>query len=91
MGKRVEKEWAARRLSIETERVAKQADSAVLVQYGETVVLVTTVASRDAKEGADFFPLLVNYVEMTFAAGRIPGVFLSGRDALPTERSFPPV
>ncbi|UCC66007.1 MAG: polyribonucleotide nucleotidyltransferase [Deltaproteobacteria bacterium] len=87
MGKRVEKEWAGRRLSIETEKVAKQADSAVLVQYGETVVLVTTVASRDTKEGTDFFPLLVNYMEMTFAGGRIPGGFFK-REGRPTDREI---
>lgn len=87
MGKRVEKEWAGRRLSIETERVARQADSAVLVQYGETVVLVTTVASRDVKEETNFFPLLVNYMEMTFAAGRIPGGFFK-REGRPTDREI---
>jgi polyribonucleotide nucleotidyltransferase len=85
MSKNIEREWAGRTLAIETDRVAKQADGAVLVHYGETVVLVTAVAVREAKEKMDFFPLLVNYVEMTYAAGRIPGGFFK-REGRPTDR-----
>ncbi|MBN1254485.1 MAG: polyribonucleotide nucleotidyltransferase [Deltaproteobacteria bacterium] len=87
MYKKIEQEWAGRTLSIEIEKVAKQADGAVLVHYGETVVLVTAVANREAKENADFFPLLVNYVEMTYAAGRIPGGFFK-REGRPTDREI---
>jgi polyribonucleotide nucleotidyltransferase len=85
MTQKVEIEWAGQPLTIETEKVAKQADGAVLVQYGETVVLVTAVAAREVKEKMDFFPLLVNYVEMTYAAGRIPGGFFK-REGRPTDR-----
>jgi polyribonucleotide nucleotidyltransferase len=87
MYKKIEQEWAGRTLSIEIEKVAKQADGAVLVHYGETVVLVTAVANRKAKENPDFFPLLVNYVEMTYAAGRIPGGFFK-REGRPTDREI---
>ncbi len=87
MIKRVEREWAGRTLSIETEKVAKQADGAVLVQYGETVVLVTAVADRKPREGLDFFPLLVSYIEMTYAAGQIPGGFFK-REGRPTNREI---
>ena len=85
MHKILEREWAGRTLSIETDKIAKQADGAVLVRYGETVVLVTAVAVREVKERMDFFPLLVNYVEMTYAAGRIPGGFFK-REGRPTDR-----
>jgi polyribonucleotide nucleotidyltransferase len=62
-------------LSLETGKMAKQADGAVLVRYGDTVVLATAVASKDAKEGLDFFPLTVEYRERAYAAGRIPDVY----------------
>ncbi len=87
MYKKIEREWAGRTLAIEIDKVAKQADGAVLVHYGETVVLVTAVANREPKEGADFFPLLANYVEMTYAAGRIPGGFFK-REGRPTDREI---
>lgn len=77
-------EWAGRDLVIEVEEMARQADGAVTVRYGETVVLVTAVSAREAKEGTDFLPLIVNYLEMTFAAGRIPGGFFK-REGRPTE------
>jgi polyribonucleotide nucleotidyltransferase len=77
-------QWAGRDLIIETEEVARQADGAVLVKYGETVVLVTAVSSKEYKPGVDFLPLLVNYLEMTFAAGRIPGGFFK-REGRPTD------
>ena len=70
-----ELEIGGRSLSLETGAVAKQANGAVLVTAGETVVLVTAVASATPKEGADFFPLTVDYRERTYAAGRIPGGF----------------
>jgi polyribonucleotide nucleotidyltransferase len=80
---KVEADFHGRRLSIETGRLAKQAGGAALVQYGETVVLVTATASQSAREGIDFFPLTCDYVEKTFAAGKIPGGFFKreGRQA----------
>jgi polyribonucleotide nucleotidyltransferase len=65
--------------------VAKQANGSVMVQYGETVVLVTAVTSEKKREGLDFIPLTVNYLEMTYAAGRIPGGFFK-REGRPTDR-----
>ena len=70
-----ELEWGGRPLRIETGRVARQADGAVLVSYGETTVIGTVVADRSPKPGLDFFPLTVNYQEKTYAAGKIPGGF----------------
>ena len=70
---RVEIEWAGRQLVLETGRLARQADGAVLATYGETSVLCTVVGARVEKPGIDFFPLTVNYQEKTFAAGKIPG------------------
>ena len=65
-------------LIIETGKVAKQADGAVVMRYGDTMILVTAVSARTAKEGLDFFPLTVEYRESTYSAGRIPGnYFLS--------------
>src|SRR5271167_2386002 len=65
-----------RELMLETGRIARQADGAVLATWGETTVLATVVAARSAKPGQDFFPLTVHYQEKAFAAGRIPGGFL---------------
>ncbi|MEJ7535419.1 polyribonucleotide nucleotidyltransferase [Staphylococcus hominis] len=67
-------EWAGRSLTIETGQLAKQANGAVLVRYGDTVVLSTAVASKESRDG-DFFPLTVNYEEKMYAAGKIPGGF----------------
>ena len=67
--------WCGRNLTIETGRLARQADGAVLITYGETSVLCTAVMSRTPKLNIDFLPLTVNYREMTFAAGKIPGGF----------------
>jgi polyribonucleotide nucleotidyltransferase len=78
-------DWAGRPLTIETGRMARQADGAVLVTYGETTVLATAVAVKQAKEGQDFFPLTVNYQEKYFAAGKIPGGFFK-REGRPTEK-----
>jgi polyribonucleotide nucleotidyltransferase len=68
-------EWGGRKLRFETGRMARQADAAVLCQYGETSVLATVVAAKSVKPGIDFFPLTVNYQEKTYAAGKIPGGF----------------
>jgi len=85
MYKKVETEFHGRPLSIEVGRMAKQADGAALVSYGETVVLVTAVAARTAREGIDFFPLTCDYQERTFAAGKIPGGFFK-REGRPAEK-----
>ncbi len=77
--------WNGRPLVLETGRMARQADGAVLVSYGETQVLCTAVAQRSMRPGQDFFPLTVNYQEKTFAAGKIPGGFFK-REGRPTEK-----
>jgi polyribonucleotide nucleotidyltransferase len=82
---RKEIDWGGRKLVLETGRIARQADSAVLVSYGDTVVLCTAVAARSPKPGVDFFPLTVNYQEKTFAAGKIPGGFFK-REGRPSEK-----
>ena len=69
-------EWAGRMLTIETGKMAKQASGAVLVRFGDTVVLVTSTASKTAREGMDFFPLTVDYEEKMYAVGKMPGGFL---------------
>ncbi|MEQ8432854.1 MAG: polyribonucleotide nucleotidyltransferase [Oceanicaulis sp.] len=78
-------EWAGRTLTLETGRMARQADGAVLVTYGETTVLATAVAQKEVKPGMDFFPLTVNYQEKYFAAGKIPGGFFK-REGRPTDK-----
>ena len=78
-------EWAGRPLTLETGRIARQADGAVLATYGETVVLATVVYGRAPKPGLDFFPLTVNYQEKTFAAGKIPGGYFK-REGRPSEK-----
>ncbi len=70
-------DWGGRPLILETGRIARQADGAVLATYGDTIVLATVVADRSPKAGIDFFPLTVNYQEKSYAAGKIPGVILS--------------
>ena len=82
---RKELEWGGRPLVIETGKIARQADGAVLVTYGETTVLCTAVAQKTPKAGIDFFPLTVNYQEKTFAAGKIPGGFFK-REGRPNEK-----
>jgi len=82
---RKEIQWGGRKLVLETGRVARQADGAVLATYGDTVVLCTAVAQKQPKPGIDFFPLTVNYQEKTFAAGKIPGGFFK-REGRPTEK-----
>jgi polyribonucleotide nucleotidyltransferase len=76
-----------RELTIETGRIAKQADGAVLISQGETIVLVTAVSEREPKTGSDFFPLTVDYREYGYAAGRIPGGYFK-REGRPTEREI---
>ncbi|MBM4220158.1 MAG: polyribonucleotide nucleotidyltransferase [Gammaproteobacteria bacterium] len=77
--------YGAHPVTIETGRLARQADGAVVVTMGDTVVLVTAVGRREAVAGRDFFPLTVNYVEKTYAAGKIPGGFFK-REGRPSEK-----
>jgi polyribonucleotide nucleotidyltransferase len=77
--------YGAHSVTIETGRLARQADGAVVVTMGDTVVLVTAVGRREAVPGRDFFPLTVNYVEKTYAAGKIPGGFFK-REGRPSEK-----
>ena len=81
----VEIDWGGRPLKLETGKVARQADGAVLATYGETVVLATVVAAKSPREGVDFLPLTVDYQEKTYAAGRIPGGYFK-REGRPTEK-----
>ncbi|WP_284179247.1 polyribonucleotide nucleotidyltransferase [Rhabdaerophilum sp. SD176] len=78
-------QWGGRTLTLETGRIARQADGAVLATYGETTVLATVVSAKEPKPGIDFFPLTVNYQEKAFAAGRIPGGYFK-REGRPSEK-----
>jgi polyribonucleotide nucleotidyltransferase len=78
-------EWGGRTVTLETGRIARQADGAVLATCGETVVLATATAAHAPREGVDFFPLTVNYQERYYAAGKIPGGYFK-RERAPTER-----
>ncbi len=82
---RVELDWGGRKLTLETGRMARQADGAVLATYGETTVLATAVAAKSPREGVDFLPLTVDYQEKYYAAGRIPGGYFK-REGRPTEK-----
>ncbi len=82
---RVQIDWGGRNLTLETGRVARQADGAVLATYGDTTVIATVVAAKQPKEGIDFLPLTVNYTEKYYAAGRIPGGYFK-RERGPTEK-----
>jgi polyribonucleotide nucleotidyltransferase len=82
---RVELDWGGRKLTLETGRMARQADGAVLATYGETTVLATAVAAKQPREGVDFLPLTVDYQEKFYAAGRIPGGYFK-REGRPTEK-----
>ncbi|MDP9126991.1 MAG: polyribonucleotide nucleotidyltransferase [Pseudomonadota bacterium] len=82
---RKEMDWGGRKLTLETGRIARQADGAVLATLGGTTVLCTVVGASKPKEGVDFFPLTVNYQEKTYAAGKIPGGFFK-REGRPTEK-----
>jgi len=81
---RKELDWGGRKLVLETGKIARQADGAVLASYGDTIVLCTAVGVRTTKPGQDFFPLTVNYQEKAFAAGKIPGGFFK-REGRPSE------
>ncbi len=78
-------EWGGRTLSIETGRYANQADGSVVIRYGDTMVLCTVVADKKSNSDADFFPLTVNYIEKSYAAGKIPGGYVK-REGRPSER-----
>ncbi len=78
-------EWAGRKLTLETGRIARQADGAVFATWGETTLLATVVSAKSPKPGIDFFPLTVNYQEKAFAAGRIPGGYFK-REGRPSEK-----
>src|ERR1700752_986377 len=82
---RVELDWGGRKLTLETGKVARQADGAVLATYGETTVLATVVAAKASKPGIHFLPLTVNYTEKYYSAGRIPGGYFK-RERGPTEK-----
>jgi polyribonucleotide nucleotidyltransferase len=82
---RIEIEWGGRTLKLETGHIARQADGAVLAQYGETTVLATAVGAKSVRPGVDFFPLTVNYQEKAYAAGKIPGGFFK-REGRPTDK-----
>src|ERR671933_1296240 len=82
---RVGLDWGGRKLVLETGKIARQADGAVLATYGETKVLAAVVSAKTPKEGIDFFPLTVNYQERYYATGRIPGGYFK-REGRPTEK-----
>jgi polyribonucleotide nucleotidyltransferase len=81
----VEIDWGGRPLKLETGKIARQADGAVIATYGETIVLATVVGAKAPREGVDFLPLTVDYQEKTYAAGRIPGGYFK-REGRPTEK-----
>src|SRR5215213_5940323 len=81
----VELDWGGRKLILETGKVARQADGAVVASYGDTTVLATVVAAKTPREGVDFLPLTVDYQEKFYAAGRIPGGYFK-REGRPTEK-----
>src|SRR5579884_3288667 len=80
-------EVGGRTLTLETGKIAKQANGAVLVRSGDSAVLVTAVAAQEGREGIDFFPLTVDYREYTYAAGRIPGGYIK-REGRPSEKEI---
>src|SRR5437870_716271 len=82
---RVQLDWGGRKLVLETGKVARQADGAVVATYGETTVLATVVSAKEPREGVDFLPLTVDYQEKFYAAGRIPGGYFK-REGRPTEK-----
>ena len=82
---RKELDWGGRKLILETGKMARQADGAVLARYGDTIVLCTAVGVHSTRPGQDFFPLTVNYQEKAFAAGKIPGGFFK-REGRPSEK-----
>src|SRR5512135_2420923 len=85
MVNRVEIEVRGKGLSLETGKMARQADGSVVAQYGDTVILATAVSSKTPREGIDFFPLTIDYQEKAYSAGKIPGGFFK-REGRPTEK-----
>jgi len=85
--KKVEIEIRGKKLTLETGKIAKQADGAVVAQFGDTVVLATAVADKNPREGLDFFPLTVDYQEKAYSAGKIPGGFFK-REGRPSEKEI---
>ena len=82
---KVEIDWCGKKLILETGKIARQADSSVIVTYGETTVMANVVAAKQVKPDMDFFPLTVNYQEKYYSVGKIPGGFFK-REARPTEK-----
>ncbi|MBQ9724783.1 MAG: polyribonucleotide nucleotidyltransferase, partial [Neisseriaceae bacterium] len=80
-------QYGAHTVTLETGEIARQASAAVKVSMGDTVVLVTVVAAKDIKAGQDFFPLTVDYLEKSYAAGKIPGGFFK-REGKPSEKEI---
>ena len=78
-------QYGAHTLTLETGEISRQADAAVMVSYGDTVVLVAVTSKSEVKAGQDFFPLTVDYMEKTYAAGKIPGGFFK-REGRPSEK-----
>ena len=87
MSNKFSTDFAGRNFTVKTNYVAAQADGSTLVYYGDTVVLLTAVSLKSVREGVDFLPLTVDYQEMTFAAGKIPGGFFK-REGRPNEREI---
>lgn len=83
--------WGGRPLVMETGKIARQADGAVMISYGGTQVLCTAVADKAPKPGLDFFPMTVNYQEKAFAAGKIPGGFSNAKVARVKRKHWFPV
>ena len=77
--------WGGRKLTIETGKIARQADGAVVVTYGETKVLCTVVGKKDGSSENDFFPLTVHYIEKFYSVGKVPGGYLK-REGRPSDR-----
>jgi polyribonucleotide nucleotidyltransferase len=77
-------QWGSHQVTLETGEIARQSSGAVMVTIDDTVVLATVVAKTEAKAGQDFFPLTVDYIEKTYAAGKIPGSFFK-REGRPSE------
>ncbi|HPZ22765.1 MAG TPA: polyribonucleotide nucleotidyltransferase, partial [Bacillota bacterium] len=78
---------SGRDFTVEVDKFAKQANGSVLVRYGDTVLLVTATASKEPREGIDFFPLTVDYEERMYSVGKIPGGFIK-REGRPTEKAI---
>ena len=84
-------EIKGKKLIIETGEIAKQSDGSVVLRYGDTVVLATAVAAKNAREGLDFFPLTIDYQEKAYSAGKIPGGFFKREGDRAKRKFLPPV